>query len=124
LRVFISDEQTKETDEKVGYLFLSELQNFIGGGNRFVTESIYGMTLCERQIPSPVRDGMSVEKYSVSDTEGLSRKAYPVVIARRNDEAIQLLSAFSGLLHFVRNDESNLSRQPRYPYAVPPTCHP
>jgi hypothetical protein len=37
---------------------------------------------------------------------------HPVVIARRNDEAIRLLSDISGLLHFVRNDESGLSRQP------------
>jgi hypothetical protein len=53
---------------------------------------------------------------------GLSRKAYPVVIARRNDEAIQLFSDTSGLLHFVRNDEIGLLRRPlhingkRFPY--------
>jgi hypothetical protein len=29
--VFISEEQTKETDEKIGSLFLSGLQNFAGG---------------------------------------------------------------------------------------------
>jgi hypothetical protein len=31
LVVVISGEQTKETDENVGYLFLSGLQNFVGG---------------------------------------------------------------------------------------------
>jgi hypothetical protein len=51
LVVFISGEQTKETDENVGSLFLSGLQNFAGGSNRFVNKSIYGKTLCERQIP-------------------------------------------------------------------------
>jgi hypothetical protein len=50
------------------------------------------------------RDGIRVS--------GVSQKAYPVVIARRNDEAIQLLSVTSGLLHFVRNDESGLLRHP------------
>jgi hypothetical protein len=34
LAVFISEEQTKENDENIGYLFLSGLQNFIiGRGN-------------------------------------------------------------------------------------------
>jgi hypothetical protein len=28
---FISEEQTKENDKNVGYLFLSGLQNFVGG---------------------------------------------------------------------------------------------
>jgi hypothetical protein len=45
---------------------------------------------------------------------GLSRKAHLVVIARRNDEAIRLFSVTFGLLHFVRNDESGLLRQPLY----------
>jgi hypothetical protein len=31
LVVFISEEQTKENDENVGYLFLSGLQNFVIG---------------------------------------------------------------------------------------------
>jgi hypothetical protein len=44
----------------------------------------------------------------------MSRKAYLIVIARRNDEAIRLLSGISGLLHSVRNDESGLLRQPHY----------
>jgi hypothetical protein len=41
-----------------------------------------------------------------------SRKPQFFVIARRNDEAIRLLSGISGLLHFVRNDEIGLLRQP------------
>jgi hypothetical protein len=39
---FISKKQTKETDENVGSLFLSGLQNFVVGGNRFINKSIYG----------------------------------------------------------------------------------
>jgi hypothetical protein len=34
-----------------------------------------------------------------------SQKLCPIVIARRNDEAIRLFSGISGLLHSVRNDE-------------------
>jgi hypothetical protein len=41
------------------------------------------------------------------------RKLQNFVIGRRNDEAIQLLSVISGLLHYVRNDEIGLSRHPR-----------
>jgi hypothetical protein len=37
-----------------------------------------------------------------------------VVIGRRNDEAIRILSGISGLLHFVRNNEIWLSRHPLY----------
>jgi hypothetical protein len=47
---------------------------------------------------------------------GLSQKLQPVVIGRRNDEAIQVFSDISGLLPAsfpaVRNDESGLLRQP------------
>jgi hypothetical protein len=50
---------------------------------------------------------------------GMSQKAYPVVIARRNDEAIRLFSGISGLLHSVRNDESGLLRHPRQNYLSP-----
>jgi hypothetical protein len=53
-------------------------------------------------------------KFQPEGRLGVSQKAHPVVIARRNDEAIQLLPAFSGLLHFVRNDEIGLSRHPQY----------
>ncbi|MDR1381362.1 MAG: hypothetical protein LBJ47_07775 [Tannerella sp.] len=50
---------------------------------------------------------------------GLSRKPHTVVIARRNDEAIQAqartaqpsLPPAPGLLHSVRNDGTELSRQ-------------
>jgi hypothetical protein len=44
VRVFIYKEQTKETDEGVGSLFLSGLQNSVVGGNRFINKSIYGKT--------------------------------------------------------------------------------
>jgi predicted transcriptional regulator len=44
---------------------------------------------------------------------GVSRKAHLLVIGRRNDEAIRILSTISGLLHSVRNDEIGLSRQPQ-----------
>jgi hypothetical protein len=53
--VFISDEQTKETDENVGYLF-------------FYRHS--GGVLSQ----SPVRDGMSVKKQIVLPKEGVSQK--------------------------------------------------
>jgi hypothetical protein len=92
LRVSISGEQTKETDEGVGYRFLSGLQNFVVVGNRFINKSIYGKT---------------------ANPTGMSQKPRFFVIARRNDEAIQLLSVISELLHFVRNDEIGLSRHPR-----------
>jgi hypothetical protein len=38
-----------------------------------------------------------------------SQKLCPIVIARRIDEAIRLLSTISGLLHSVRNDEYALT---------------
>jgi hypothetical protein len=41
------------------------------------------------------------------------RQLQNFVIGRRNDEAIQLFSDVSGLLHSVRNDEIGLSRQPQ-----------
>jgi hypothetical protein len=65
LVVLISDEQTKENDEGVGYCFLSGLQNFDIGGNRFINKSIYGKTANPKS-----RQGRNVgRKYSVSDTE-------------------------------------------------------
>jgi hypothetical protein len=41
---------------------------------------------------------------------GLSRKPHIVVTARRDGEAIRLLSGIYGLLHFVRNDGTGLLR--------------
>jgi hypothetical protein len=55
----------------------------------------------------------AVSKGDALPPPSVSRKAHPVVIARRNDEAIRLLSVISGLLHSVRNDEIGLSRQPQ-----------
>jgi hypothetical protein len=46
---------------------------------------------------------------SSTDMSGASRKPSPVVIGKRNDEAIRL-SAISGLLHSVRNDGTGLSK--------------
>jgi hypothetical protein len=50
LRVLISEEQTKGNDEKVGSLFLSGLQNFIGG-NEVWTFFVIAELLSETQVP-------------------------------------------------------------------------
>jgi hypothetical protein len=51
LRVLISKKQTKETDEKVCYLFLSGLQNLIGG-NGVKTLFVIAELLSETQVPA------------------------------------------------------------------------
>jgi hypothetical protein len=63
-----------------------------------------------RCIPTARRKTAEIIFYRHS---GVSQTAYSVVIARRNDEAIQLFSGVSELLHFVRNDESGLLRHPQ-----------
>jgi hypothetical protein len=50
-RVFISKEQTKENDENVGSLFLSGLQNFVGGNEVWTLFVIAGL-LSETQVPN------------------------------------------------------------------------
>jgi hypothetical protein len=73
-------------------------------GTRFITSS----------PPSPSNETENIiqspkKRHVHSRTrKGLPQKAHPVVIARRNDEAIQRLSVISGLLHFVTNDDRRI----------------
>jgi hypothetical protein len=62
--------------------------------------------LCKRLQTTPASVSRPpLQAHSVGDTRRrLSRKPHLVVIARAQPEAIQLLSVFSGLLHFVTND--------------------
>jgi hypothetical protein len=50
LRVFISKEQTKENDDGIGSLFLSGLQNSVGG-NEVWTLFVIAELLSETQVP-------------------------------------------------------------------------
>jgi hypothetical protein len=47
-------------------------------------------------------------KTRIANPKGVSQKPQFFVIARRNDEAIRLLSGISGLLHFVTNDDRRI----------------
>jgi hypothetical protein len=68
---------------------------------------IFHYTCC---VPTARRKTVKIIFYRHSVPNGTHNPA--VVIGRRNDEAIRLFSVISGLLHFVRNDESWLSRRP------------
>jgi hypothetical protein len=70
--------------------------------------------VCSSKIKTTNDDRMIAGLLSETQWElGVSQKPQFFVIARRNDEAIRLLSGISGLLHFVRNDEIGLSRHPQ-----------
>jgi hypothetical protein len=122
--------------ETEGYLWETPTAFFTNGKSQVQRD---GMSV--ENIPYSVKRGMSQKSYpvviasfnfrrtnkrnrrrplvplrgnvtNISQKEA-SQKFCPIVIARRNDEAIRLFSGVSGLLHFVRNDEIGLLRQPQ-----------